>query len=401
MRNKPEEGGVSVNHPQNVNIPWPKIFLWVALIATIGGAIFATKTLSGIEKNIAAAKEAQRPANIKLTKITVPNCTDCFNVETAVATLKKQNVTVGEEKALAFDSEEGQSFIKSLGISRVPTYVFTGEVNKSNLEGFVKANGEVKNDTFIFNKVTPIFVDTSTGKEVGKVVATILTDTTCTQCIDPKLTVEAYKKAGIKITDQKVISWNSAEGQQIVNQYKIAKVPTFLLSSDVDFYDNVKANWTQIGTVEQDKTYIARNLFLPYRDLDKGQILGLVDLVYITDSSCSNCYDPVKIQRPILTGGYGVGVRSERTVDANSSEGQSLINQYKITQVPTILLSPDVDQYQSIKTVWPNVGTVESDGWYLFRQMQQLGSIVYKDLTSNKIIEPVSTQGSQGGQTNQ
>lgn len=372
----------------DISIPWPKVFLWIALLATIGGALFATKTLSGIEKNIAAAKEAARPANVKLTKITVPNCTDCFNVDDAIATLKKQNVTVAEEKALAFDSDEGKSLIKSLSVSKVPTYVFTGEVNKSNLEGFVKSSGEVKNDTFVFTKVTPLFVDTATGKEMGKVVATILTDPACTQCVDPKLTVEAYKKAGIKITDQKVISWNSLEGQQIISQYKITKVPTFLLSSDVDFYDSVKANWTRIGTIEQDKTYVARNLFLPYRDLGEGQIVGLVDVIYLTDFTCSNCYDPFKVQKPILTQGYGVGLRSERTVDVNSSEGQSLKNKYKITQVPTIILSPDVDQYVNLKNVWKNVGTVESDGWYVFSGMQQLGGVVYKDLSNNQIIRP-------------
>lgn len=378
---------------------WPRIFLWISLIATIGGALFATKTLSSIEKNIAAAQETARSANIKLTKITVPSCTDCFNVETAVTTLKKQNVQVGEEKAVTYDSEEGRSLIKSLGISRVPTYVFTGEVNKSNLDGFVKGNGEVKNDAFIFTKVTPIFVDTTTGKEMGKVLATILTDPTCTQCTDPKLTVEAYKKAGVKITDQKVISWNSAEGQQIIAQYKITKVPTFLLSSDVDFYDTVKASWPQIGTVEQDKTYLARNILLPYRDVERGQIVGLVDIVYLTDATCSDCYDPIKEQKLTLTARYGVGLRNERTVDVNSQEGQSLKSKYNITKVPTILLSPEVDQYSRLKEVWKNVGTVESDGWYVFNGMKQLGSVIYKDLASNQIIRP-ATQGAEAGQAN-
>lgn len=387
--------------PKEVNIPWPKIFLGLALIATVAGALFATKTLSSIDKNIAAAKEAARPANIKLTKITTPSCADCFNVDDAVATLKKQNVSVGEEKAVAFDSSEGQSLIKQLGVERVPTYIVTGEVTKSSLEGFIKSNGEIKNDAFVFTKVNPIFIATDTKKEMGKVTVTILTDSSCSQCLDPKLTIDSYKKAGIKITDEREITWNSLEGQRIVSQYKITKVPTFVLSSDVDFYDNVKNNWSQIGTVEQDKTYVARNLFLPYRDLEKGQILGLLDIIYLTDSTCTNCYDPIKVQKAILIQGYGVGFGSERTVDVNSGAGQSLKDKYKITKVPTILLSPTADKYVSLKGVWKNVGTVESDGFYVFREMQQLGNIVYKDLASNQIIQPASTQGNQGGQANQ
>ena len=383
-----------------VNLPWQKIFLGIALIATIAGALFATKTLSGIDKNIAAAKEAQRPANVKLTKITTFQCVDCFNLDNAVAIFKKQNVSVGEEKSLVFDSKEAKSLTKQLGIKRVPTYIATGEVSKKNIEGFIKNNGEVKNDTFVFTKITPIFIATDTKKEMGKVIATILTDPSCIQCINPKLTVEAYKKAGIKITDEKEVIWNSAEGQVLISQYKITKLPTFLLSSDIDLYDDVKTNWNHIGTVEQDKTYVARNLNLPYRDVDKGQIIGLVDLIYLTDATCTDCYKAQEVQKPILTRGFGVGLVSERTLDINSAEGQALVSQYKITKVPTILLSPNADQYANLKNVWNSVGTVESDGWYVFREMARMGNIIYKDLASNQIIQPAS-QPNQGGQANQ
>ena len=86
-----------------------------------------------------------------------------------------------------------------------------------------------------------------------------------------------------------------------------------------------------------------------------------------------------------------MGIRSERTVDALSGEGQGLISKYKITRVPTILTSPESDQYTNLKNVWKNVGTVESDGWYVFREMQQLRGAVYKDLTTNQIVGRVQS----------
>ncbi len=371
-----------------VTLPWQKIFLEVALVATVAGALFATKTLSNIDKNITAAKEAARPANVKLTKITTTTCSDCFNLDDAVTNFKKQNVSVGEEKAIPFDSPEGESLIKQFGIKRVPTYIATGEVDKKTIENFTKTNGEIRDSAFVFTKVSPIFIDAETKKEMGKVIATLLTDPTCPQCINPNLTIDAYKKAGIKITDSREIAWNSLEGQRIINQYKVTKVPSFLLSSDVDLYDSVKVNWASIGTVEQDKTYVARNLFLPYRDLEKSQILGLVDALYLTDATCSDCYKPDTVQKNILVQGYGVAFSSERSVDANSTEGRGLINQYKITKLPTILLSPAADQYVGLKNVWKSVGTVESNGWYVFREMQQLGGLIYKDLSTNQIIRP-------------
>lgn len=383
--------------PREVSLPWPKIFLGMALIATVAGALFATKSLSTINKNIAAAKEAQRPASVKVIKITASDCSDCFNLEDIVGIFKKQNVSIGEETVLSYDSSDAEALIKDLAIKRVPTYVVTGEVNKKSLEDFIKSNGEIKNDKFVFTKVPPVFIDPETKKEMGLVTVTLLTNHSCYQCLDLTLTVEVFKKAGIKIAGQKEIVWNSPAGQQIINQYKITKVPTFLLSSDIDLYDAVKTNWSQLGTIEQDKTYVARNLVLPYLDLEKGKIVGLVNLIYLTDSACPDCYKPKEVQKRILSQGYGVQLRFERTVDILSGEGQSLKRKYNITKIPTILLSLDVDQYANLKNVWKGVGTVESDGWYVFRELQQLGNVTYKDLSSNQIIRPAPAPSAASG----
>src|SRR3989338_10544000 len=83
---------------KKLNITWPKIILIVTLTATVIGALVSTKTLVAINKNITAAKEAARPANVKIIKLTTPNCQDCFDVNTAVNNFKKQNVKVEEEK---------------------------------------------------------------------------------------------------------------------------------------------------------------------------------------------------------------------------------------------------------------------------------------------------------------
>lgn len=381
------------------SVPWVKIFLLVAFLSSVVGALVSTKTLAQIDQKIAAAKEMARPANVKLTKMTVANCSDCFNVDEAVAIFKKQNVSVAEEKTLSFDSPEAQTLIGQLGIKRLPTYVVTGEVAKKNLAGFVKNNGEIKNATFVFTKVTPLFIDPESKKEVGKVSVMYLTDSSCSACINPKLTIDAYKKAGIKITEEKEVPWNSAKGQRLIRQYKIIKLPTFLLSSDISYYPSVSDNWTKIGTVESDNTYIARQLFPPYRDVAKGQIVGLVETVYLADSSCSDCYNPQQIHKNILTQGFGVKIRSERLIDVSTIAGRNLVNKYKITQVPTLLMSPEVSEYANVKSVWPQVGTTESDGWYVFRQVANLGNVVYKDLSNNQVIRPAQPQ--QPGVANQ
>lgn len=159
-----------------MNVPWPKVFLLVALLSVVIGALVSTKTLAQTDKKIAQAKEMARPANIALTKIAVSNCSDCFNIDGAISSFKKQNVSVGEEKILLFSSPEAQTLISKLGIKRLPTYIVTGEVNKKSLEGFVKSNGEIKNDTFVFTNVTPLFIDPQSKKKVGQVGVIYLLD---------------------------------------------------------------------------------------------------------------------------------------------------------------------------------------------------------------------------------
>ncbi|MBU0978547.1 MAG: hypothetical protein ABIJ03_03375 [Patescibacteria group bacterium] len=370
-------------------LPWLKMLLGFSLLATIVGVLFSTKTLADVNKNIELTKEVSRPANVKIIKITTPDCVDCFNIDRIVDDFKKLNIKIEEEQTLIFDSPEANEKVLQFAIKKVPTFLVTGELTKSNIENFVKSQGQVQDDTFVFTKVTPVYIDPDSKQKVGQVVATILTDPSCPLCVDPKLMVESLKQSGVKIIDQKEVIWNSLEGQQIIKQYKILKIPTFLLSPEIDLYDDIKSNWTQLGTVEQDQTYVARNLIFPYRDLEKNEIVGFVDLIYLIDSSCVDCYKVQDVQYPILTNGYGVAIRSEREIDISSAEGKNLVAMYDITKVPTILLSPEVDKYPNLKRDWPGVGVVGPDGWYIFTVMNQLGKVTHKDLASNQIINPV------------
>ena len=380
-----------VANGKKLNIPWGNVILTIAVLATVAGALFSTKILASIKKNIAAAKEAARPANVKVVKITTPDCKDCFNVDSAIANFKKQNVKVEEEKTLAFNSSGANSLIKQFNIKKLPTYIVTGEVKKNNLESFVKGNGEIKDNTFIFTNLIPLYIDTKTGEQMGKVTATLITDSGCSQCKDLKAVVENFKKSGLKIKETKELPWNSLEAQNLIGQYKITRIPTFIFSPEFDLYNNIKTTWQNFGTVEKDKAYVARNIPLPYRDLTTGQIAGLVDIVYLTDLACVECYSVQDVQKPILTDGYGVAFQSERFIDVSSVEGQNLISKYNISKVPTILLSPDADQYINLKNVWGTVGTIGADGWYVFTGFNQL-SVIYKDLTSNQVIKPAQQQ---------
>lgn len=376
--------------PQPGSAPhlWSKLFLGVAVLAAVIGALISAKTLAVVERKVAEAEEAERPAGVQLIKITTPDCADCFPLEGSIVNLKQQATTITEEKAISYTEETAQALIRELGITRVPTYVLTGEVNKENLQDFVATNGKVANDKFVFTNVTPLYIDPITQKIVGGVTAVVLTDLQCTDCIDVNLFIEDFKKAGIKFTAAKKVEWNSDEGQNLIRQYAITKLPALVLSPDMGEYGAVRNAWAQIGTIEKDGSYVLRNLTPPYRDVEKDRIVGLVDALYLTDASCNDCYRPENVHKDILTRGFGIKLRSERTIDISSAEGKRLIDQYKISQVPTVLLSSEANEYARLQSIWQRVGTIEENGWYIFRHLNQIGGVVYKDLAKNEVIRP-------------
>ncbi|MBS3108477.1 hypothetical protein J4409_01265 [Candidatus Woesearchaeota archaeon] len=68
-----------------------------------------------------------------------------------------------------------------------------------------------------------------------------------------------------------------------------------------------------------------------------------------------------------------------------------MVKKYGIKAAPTIILSEEASVYNVLNGIWSQVGTVESDGVYVFRNIEVIGEI-YKDLSSDKIIEPPKTQ---------
>ena len=109
-----------------------------------------------------------------------------------------------------------------------------------------------------------------------------------------------------------------------------------------------------------------------------------VDLIYLIDGSCTDCYD-AKAHRSIL-GQLGIIFGEEKSIDVSSKEGKKLIDQYDISLVPTVILSEEAGGYELFNTVWGEVGTEEKDGKYVFRLVDALGNVTYRDLKQDTII---------------
>ncbi|MBI2671198.1 hypothetical protein HYX18_04460 [Candidatus Woesearchaeota archaeon] len=393
-----EEKSIGVQESlQQPNIKIKKSKLNYQLILSVVLAIILLINviiIVGVQKSytkaLAEAKEKSKPALISLTILRNSNCKDCFNLNQVIDSIKDNNVDVTSERTLEFSDPEAKALISKNEITKLPTVLVTGEIDKTGEMGLIK-----KEDTLVFEDIRPVYYDLVLNKEVGKVSLVHIKDSGCKDCSDISSLITQLVRAGVIMTDEKTLEFTQAE--ELITKYKITKLPTMIFSSDLDAYiDNqIIANWKQFGSIESDSSYIVRQTPPPYKDLLTNSVRGLVELTYITDKSCNICYN-VSLHKPILLN-FGVFLSNEKTIDVSSPEGQALITKYKITKAPTIIMSNEADVYSSLKEAWSQVGSIETDNYYIFRNLDIL-QVPYKDLNTNKVVEPKLESNQQPNQ---
>lgn len=330
-------------------------------------------------------EEELRPAMLEVVKITLSNCEFCFDVEQALGELKKQNVNITKEEELDSESPIARQLMEKYGIEKLPTYIVSGEVNKSALSAYFANKGttDTENNRFIFTSQKAPYYDAAQKKIVGQVTIFNLQDSSCSKCTDLTPLVKGFEDAGVLVTQKKTVEYSSQEGQNMIDKIGIKEIPALAISKEIESYPEVLQQLQEAGVTEKEGFYAVHALVPPYRDLAQNKVVGVVKVIYLADGSCTECYD-VTLNRRILQQ-FGLVMEEQRTVDIKSPEGEKLKAQYNIVKVPIIVLSSDAGVYSNFAQAWSSVGTVEEDGWYVMRSPEVLGT--YKDLATGEVVK--------------
>ncbi|MBI2667860.1 hypothetical protein HYX17_03785 [Candidatus Woesearchaeota archaeon] len=329
-------------------------------------------------------KEELRPAELKLIKITSENCNLCFDIEEAIEGLKNQNVNITSEEAISSDSQQGKELINKYNIKKLPTIIVSGEIDKSEqLTNYFEERGEIREDKFIFTALAPPYLDPLANQIRGLVNIKHIIDSSCENCVDLTPISSTLKQQGMFIQNEQFIEYNSNEGQELIKKFSVKEIPAILISDEVDYYPDVKDALIQSGATKKEGFYAVHSILPPYRDLSQNKVVGLVDVVYLTKEDCPVCYD-VSVNRNILLR-LGMVLNEENTHDINSPEGKQLVQKYNVKKVPIIILSPDAKYYPSLGQAWKSVGTIESDGWFVMRNPEVIGT--YWDTEKSRVVE--------------
>ncbi len=207
----------------------------------------------------------------------------------------------------------------------------------------------------------------------------------CVECFDINKPIGVLKSQNVNIISERVVDWKSEEGSELIEKTGIKYVPNLVISGEINKIKEVKDLLSQAGNVG-DSDYFMSVVPLPYVDVESGEVSGVFQVTYLADESCSECYDISAHE--VALNNLGMVVSNKRTVDVSSEEGKDMVLRYDITYVPTLLLTGDLDEYSALEQVWPQVGTVEDDGVFVFRKTEIMGA--YKDLKTGEVISAES-----------
>jgi thiol-disulfide isomerase/thioredoxin len=368
------------------------LLLAAAVVLSLISSGLVLSKVMGSREAAKLAEEAAKPANIDVITITTSFCKDCFDISTTVDALKKENVKINSDKTIDALSSEAKQLIADYKINKLPTIIVTGEVGRQSVKSFFGAGWQTNDKSAVYTGQLPPYTDAA-GTVKGIVEVTQIVDRSCEKCGDMSTVIDFFKQSGVKFSSEKIFDYESNDGKELIKKFGVDRLPAMIISKDILEYPDVKAVWPQLGAEEKEGMFALHTTSPPYRDIAAGNIVGLTDVVYLSDKSCAACYN-VTVNRRILEN-FGMALDSESNLDVSDAAGKVLIQKYAITKVPVILVSPEGKEYARFVSAWQQVGDVADDSWYIMRNPNVLGT--YKDLTTGQVVAPQPAQAANSG----
>src|SRR3989338_1925796 len=356
-----------------------------------GYALFSSNfKIGGTEATPSPTPQVDK-AKLVLTIISVPECRYCTDLKDLVTRIKSSGDTqIISEKTVSY--KDASALIAKYGITKVPTIILSGETNKvSGLKSMWSQIGEEKEDgTLVLTKIRPMYYDLAKGDFVGKLKITRIVNLTCGESCTKASTIQGNfeTNTGIRFVEEQERAVNTTQAKELAEKYNITKIPSIIITGDVDAYDELglKTAWLKVGSIESDGALVWRLINPPYQEYPSGKLKGFATIIGIEGQNCGQCYN-VRMHRSILAG-LGVYFAGESYYNYTQPQAKALIEKYNITLLPTVIVDGELKEYYpftSLEQIWKQVGTVEKDGWNVYRNMTALGSnVTYKVIATNE-----------------
>ena len=196
-------------------------FVFICVLVLLGIFIFNSFFLFDIGKSLGTkidkAQELAKPAKIEIIKLE-SSCLDCFDTDEVVDTLKESGLEIINEKLLTRNSQEALELINKYSITKLPTVVLKGEIEKASAQNFKEVG-----DALVFDGIVPPYEDAITKKIMGKVSSIIINDANCDVCVDFNLAILNLKQNGVFIANEEELDFSEARAKELIDEFGIEK----------------------------------------------------------------------------------------------------------------------------------------------------------------------------------
>jgi hypothetical protein len=221
-----------------------------------------------LNNHLADTEQAGKPASpqkavirnqpvVRTVLLTDPACDGCFNISAYAEELQETIAMEVEQTAdtLVFNSPRLPAIAFNSTIAQYPVMVRGWEEVGYRI---TIPDGTYKGEWYVLPTLNPPY--SAGGRVHGKVGVVYLTLRSCSQCYDIFITRGFMEESRIVVGEEQVIDAESAEGRALVQRYNLTAVPTIIMDSEAAEYSNIQPGWGIMGTVEEDGSYVLRDL---------------------------------------------------------------------------------------------------------------------------------------------
>lgn len=206
----------------------------------------------------------------------------------------------------------------------------------------------------------------------------------CKDCFDIEKSLDLIKNQNVDITKESLINFESEEGNNLIESYKLLKIPALIISGEINKSDQLIKFFEKNGVIINNNTAIYSNINPPYYDIMKDEVVGRVKIINLVDSSCEACISLIQVEKSLTN--LGVVISESYSYEYNSDEAVELIREVGVTRIPAILISTDLDYYEDVKKQIQNLAGKPKNGYHAIHSLNP----PYRDLEEDKIVGLVS-----------
>jgi thiol-disulfide isomerase/thioredoxin len=291
-------------------------------------------------------------------------CQACHAIAQKIEQLKSENITITFQSNHTLGSEGFSELASMYNVNKLPAIVIEGNYDGS-LAGFEKRKGAL-----VYEVPSAPYVNVSSGETRSSINITYINVSSCASCGGLEEYVHSLKTGSLGSYTE--VDYQDA--RELIDKYEIEHVPVVLVIGCLKEIPLSIKITERVGIFPP---------LPPYVDTSTGTLKGQVSLMYLIDSSCTNCYSTELLDEG-LKDYLKIRFESEITLDVKSSEGQEMVRKYNVEKVPTFIITGETEYYMGIFSTQygglKNWGTLEADGAVVFRNMTILGDIEYVEL---------------------